>query len=206
MKEKFIKKYMRIAKLIGQDQNPCHSRKIGAVIVDPVSNRILGTGYNGPAPGTPHPTSEEFLREFFWPQLTEDEKLSIYRSLLVPKTIKNAFELDTIVLDAFIKEYKDKPICPRRIIGAGAGQRSELCSCGHAERHAITNAAQCCHGAYMFCWCGVPCIQCTDSIIQSGIAKVYCLKEADYQEKSRWLFSKSKCIVHEHLANYYLSD
>jgi deoxycytidylate deaminase len=48
MNDKFVGKYMRLAKQIGEDKNPCHSRKIGVVVVDPVSNKILGTGYNGP--------------------------------------------------------------------------------------------------------------------------------------------------------------
>lgn len=204
MKEKFVKKYMRIAKLIGEDQNPCHSRQIGAVIVDPQSNRILGTGYNGPAPGTPHPTSEAFLREFFWPQLTEDEKQSLYYSLLPPGSIISPTQYDTIVLDEFIKKYKDKPICPRRIINAGPAQRSELCSCGHAERHAITNAAQSCRNCYMFCWCGVPCLQCSDAIIQAGITKVYCLKASDYQKLARWLFEKANVEVIENEPQWYL--
>lgn len=206
MKTKFIKKWMRVAKLIGEDQNPCHSRQIGAVIVDPESNRILGTGYNGPAPDTPHPTSEIYLREYFWPQLTYDDKKSLYFSLLPAFSIANDSELDTIVLDAFIKEYKDKSICPRRIVGAKSGERNELCSCGHAERHAITNSAQNIQGSYMFCWCGVPCLQCTDSIIQAGIKRVYCLTGPHYHELSPWLFEQANVVILQHPAEQYLSD
>lgn len=61
MKDKFTHKYMRLAKQFGEDSNPCLSRHIGVVIVDPVDNNVAGIGYNGPPPGTPHCDTREYL-------------------------------------------------------------------------------------------------------------------------------------------------
>lgn len=185
--DKFVKKYMRIAKVVGEDQNPCYSRHIGVVIVSPVSNRILGTGYNGPAPKTPHCDSEEYLRTFFWPKLSVLEKAALTEkyNLISDDDFGAGYE--------FAGKAAECKTCPRRLIDAPSGERSELCSCGHAERHAITNAACELAGASMFCWCGVPCIQCTDSIIQAGIKEVYALEVSgpDYHQGCRWLFEKA---------------
>ena len=214
MKLKFIKKYMRIAKLIGEDNNPCHSRHIGVVIVSPVSNRILGTGYNGPPPGTPHPETAEYLRDYFWPQLLEPEKQSLRLELLSTLELqtcsfddyKSGADADDHLRDLFVARYTGIKTCPRRLVGAKSGQRNELCSCGHAERHAITNAAQCLQGAEMFCWCCVPCLQCTDAIIQAGIRVVHCLDETDYHTQSRWLFVRAGVEVRQYDPKELLSD
>lgn len=186
MKEKFIMKWMRVAKQIGEDENPCFSRKIGVVIVDPVTNTIRGTGYNGPAPGVPHCDTRDHLENFFWPQLSNAEKAIVstrYGDTYLP-------DHEEFHKKKFLDTYTNCGQCPRRLVKAAAGQRNELCSCGHAERHAITNAGTC-HGYYMFCYCGVPCIQCTDAIIQAGIKKVYHLDDTDYHPVARWMFEKA---------------
>ena len=59
--EKFIGKYLRLAKQFGEDGNPCYSRSIGCVYVDPVSNAVAAMGYNGPPRGSKHCTDPEFL-------------------------------------------------------------------------------------------------------------------------------------------------
>jgi deoxycytidylate deaminase len=218
MKIKFVKKFMRLAKLIGEDQNPCHSRKIGAVIVNPNNNKILGTGYNGPAPGTPHPTSNIYLRQFFWPQLNDNDKSSLayslkdsewnteYASAKNDDDTKLASILEDQLLTAFVNNYEGKPICPRRIVGAKSGERPDLCSCGHAERHAITNASCELHGMYMFCWCGVPCLQCSDSIIQAGLKMVYCLEGKHYHKQSLWLLKSGGVEILELSTDFLLKD
>ena len=73
LSDKFIKKYLRLAKFISEDQNPCYSRHVGAVIVDPVINKVVGTGYNGPPKDVPHCDSSEHLKNVVWPQLTQTE-------------------------------------------------------------------------------------------------------------------------------------
>lgn len=202
MKDKFIVKYMMMAKEIGTRFNPCFSREIGIVIVDPVRNAIISSGYNGPPEGTPHCNTEQFLREYFWPQLTDAEKEMACESVT---PIGKDTEYN---LDFFIERAEGKEVCPRRYVNAGPGQRTTLCSCAHAERNAINRAPQPVYGMYMFCWCGVPCMDCASAIIQSGIDQVHCLKVdgPDYFPQSRWLFSVVGINLREHkqefLENY----
>jgi len=183
--EKFISKYMRLAKLLGEDQNPCYSRKIGVLIVDPKINKIVGTGYNGPPRGTPHCDSTEHLKNIVWPQLSESE-----RNLLAFKPIS---------LDEFIDKYQDCKTCPRKLIGAPSGKRLELCSCVHAEANAIINASQNLYGCDMYAWCPLPCIECTKLVINAGIKKLHCFKEPeDYSVGSRYLFKQANIEIYEY--------
>ena len=186
MKDKFIKKYMRMAHLVANDQNPCFSRHVGAVITTASGSRILGTGYNGPPPGTPHTDSLVYLRDFFWPSLTEEQKRIALATLDQGTSGPLGPAPD---LNDFLKHYVGRKICPRRIIGAGSGESSHLCTCGHAERHAITNAACDLTGAVLFLWETAPCLQCCDAIIQAGIKKLYCLDGPLYHEKSPLLLA-----------------
>jgi deoxycytidylate deaminase len=193
MKDKFIKKYMRLAKLVGEDQNPCYSRSIGVVVVDPVANRVLGTGYNGPPKGVPHPDDPDYLDKIVWPQLTKIEK----RTALVENGHINEDDFEIIHDDdqknIFLKVYSNCKKCPRKIVGAQSGERLELCSCEHGEKNAIVNSGQNLYGAWMFCWCGVPCWDCTKLIINSGIKKVFCFEWGkDYSMGSRWLFENAE--------------
>ncbi len=182
--DKFVNKYMRLAKQFGEDQNPCYSRKIGVIIVDPQINKIVGTGYNGPPRNTPHCDSESHLANVVWPQLTDIEKFSI--------------KSKEITESEFLKEFSDCKTCPRKLIGAESGKRLELCSCAHAEVNAIVNASRDLHGCIMFCWCPVPCIECTKIIINAGIKKVFCFKEdKDYSIGSRHLFKEANVLVEE---------
>lgn len=198
MKQRAINRYMRLARFVGEDDNPCYSRQIGAVITTADGGRILGTGYNGPPPGTPHTDSVEYLKEFFWPKLTSSEvSYLIWKHNLDP----------TVARDAFVDIAANKGICPRKYLACKSGQRNDLCTCGHAERHAITNAATDLNGSVMFCWCGVPCLPCADAIIQAGIKIVHCLNEGEYHAGSRWLFNKAGVEVIEHASDeFYLSQ
>lgn len=214
MKDKFIKKYMRYAKAVAEDQNPCLSRAIGAVIVHPEKNVVISTGYNGPAKGVPHPDTFEFLAEYVYPQLTDREKIDAeaFRSNqpgYVPGCLSNA--------DAFAKTFEGCKICPRKLVGAISGARLELCGCAHGERNAISNAAKAGHetfGCYMFCWCGVPCLDCCVSIINSGITKVFCIKDEVRQSQpnaynfnnSRWKFKKAGVEVIELEKEWIMKD
>ena len=195
MKDKFIRKYMGLAKVIANDQNPCLSRKVGVVVVDPETNGIVGAGYNGPPENTPHCTDVEFLEQFFWPQLSQREIMQVlayYRN--VNDVDRNPVN-DTKQICEFLSDCNK---CPRNILGYSSGQRSELCSCQHAERNALNKLPIPAQGLVMFCWCGVPCIQCSGSIINAGIKEVHCLKEDEYQAVSRWLFHHGKTNLIEH--------
>jgi deoxycytidylate deaminase len=187
--EKFIRKYLRLAKHIAEDENPCPSRHIGSVIVDPVTNRPKGNGYNGAPEKTPHPSSSEYMREVVWPQLTTDEI-----SVAIVKAKDLGYEHNTFDVDAFVNAFGDKGFCPRKVVGCPSGQRLELCSCVHSEANAITRAGCDLNGCYIFCWCGVPCVECTKLIINSGIKKIFCVKlyPVDYSFSSRWLLKKAK--------------
>ena len=188
--EKFVNKYMRLAKTFGEDSNPCYSRKIGVIIVDPKINKIVATGYNGPPRGTPHCDSEEHLINIVWPQLSESE-----RSLI---------ELKPMSLQEFVDKYKNCGTCPRKLIKAPSGKRLELCSCAHAEVNAIVNASQNLQGCHMFCWCPVPCIECTKIIINAGIEEIYCFKEEqDYSIGSRYLLKKANVKINEYEKNLF---
>ena len=195
MKDKFIRKYMGLAKVIAEDQNPCLSRRVGVVVVDSITNGIVGAGYNGPPENTPHCTDVEFLEHFFWPQLTEREIMQLcayYRA---------THNIDLQPMDRPKKACEFLSSCnkcPRNILGYSSGQRSELCSCQHAERNALNKLPIPAQGLTMFCWCGIPCIQCTGSIINAGIKEVHCLQGNDYQSVSRWLFDHGNTSLVEH--------
>ena len=187
---------MRLAKFIGEDDNPCYSRQIGAVITTEDGRRILGTGYNGPPPGTPHTDSIEYLEQFFWPLLTVGEVDYLrYKYGLKYATAK----------EEFIQLAANKKLCPRRYLNHGAGVRNELCTCGHAERHAITNAATDLKRAIMFCWCGTPCLQCADAIIQAGIKTVHCLNTGEYHKGTNWLFAQAGVKIIQHDEEYFIN-
>lgn len=181
---------MKLAKVMADDQNPCFSRRVGAVVVDPLTNGIVGAGYNGPPENTPHCNDIEFLKYFFWPQLTHKEKTKLY----------TYFHIDILsrTKNKVCKKLSRCDKCPRNILGYSSGKRAELCSCQHAERNALNKLSIPAKGLFMFCWCGVPCIQCSGSIINAGIQEVHCIKEMDYHVSSRWLFKYGNTALVEH--------
>lgn len=185
--EKFVHKYMRLARQLGTDNNPCHSRQLGAVIVDQY-HKIKGAGYNGPPAGTPHCDDPHYLRNFFWPKLTENERESI--RLMYGCTIDQA-------CDSFVRDYGNCGSCPRKLVKAKSGQRLELCSCQHAERNAIYNAGDNVVGCVMYAWCPTPCVDCAGAIINTRIAELHCLVEK-YDSGSLYLLKQANVAVHYH--------
>lgn len=170
LSEKFIKKYMGMAKFIAEDQPVCYSRHIGGVLVDPIRNIPLSTGYNGPPKNTPHCDSEEYLREIFWPQLSNEDK---------QKAADYIFDFDTdakyISAEIFASHAKNCGVCPRKLINAGAGEKSNLCSCIHCEENVILNSTESnISGSYLFMYSDVgPCFDCSKRIVQKGISRIY---------------------------------
>lgn len=203
MKTRAIKRYMRLAYFIGTDDNPCYSRKIGAVITTEDGSRILGTGYNGPPPGTPHTVELNYVTEFLYPKLTDEDKRSLVSQFEASYYKLRGNELSDYNLYMLLR---DNPQCPRKLLDIPSGQRNNLCTCGHAERHAVTNAACDLRNAVMFCWCGVPCAQCADTIIQSGIKTVHCLNEGEYDQGVKWLFKQANVTIYEHDKLDFLKD
>jgi len=176
------KKWLRLAKAVKEVENPCYSRQIGVVIVDPDTNSLVSSGHNGPPQGCPKNDNPDYLRNVVWPQLTHDES---YR----------AIGYERADVDSFVEKYANCKTCPRKPIGAPSGKRLELCTCIHGEVDAITRANRDVSGCYMMCYCGVPCIECTKVIINSGIDTVIGIDHGrgDYSlYSSRWLFEQSK--------------
>lgn len=216
MKERFIKKYMRQAKHLGEDDNNCYSRHIGAIVVreyEDGSSRILGTGYNSPPRDVPHCDDKEYLEDIFWPQLTWQEKKLAYENAVETAGSEPTIMSGERYSDEYFRAAKKFicstfagcKTCPRKIVGAASGERLELCSCAHAEANAIINAGNDLHGAYMFCWCPLPCRECTKDIINAGIKTVVCLiSGGDYSSGSRWMMQKKGIEIIEHVPDYYL--
>lgn len=172
-----IKKWMKMAKAATEVETPCLSRQIGVVIADPKTGSLVSSGHNGPPNDVPC-DHDGYLKEVVWPQLTSQEK--------------RYAKADTC--DGFVKNYAGCGTCPRKIIGAPSGQRLELCTCVHGETAAIVNAHRSVQGCWMFCWCGVPCIECTKLIVKSHIAVVVAIDHGlqDYSPySSRWMFKNS---------------
>ena len=216
MKEKFIKKFMLLAKTVAKDNNVCYSRKIGVVVVDPNTNGVVSIGYNGPPENTPHTDSLNYITNFLWPQLTANEK---YTLIIQHCHALNTDEKEVLrsicnshgvlerphshnVLSEFemwvALKIEGCKTCPRKLLGYKSGERSDLCSCQHAERNALNKLPIPARGLVMFCWCGVPCIQCAGSIINANISEVHCFEDTDYHPVSRFLFETSKTKLFEY--------
>ena len=209
MSPKFIKKYMRLAKLVGEDQNPCYSRSIGVILVDPVENRVLATGYNGPPRGTPHCDDEDYLRQIVWPQLTDDE-IETAMDKIEEGDRPDDWPADIggpIGKDIFALHYKGCKTCHRKLIGAKSGERLEICSCEHSEKNAIANSSGSLWGSWAFCWCGVPCWDCSKLMINSGIKNIVSFNwGADYSLGSRWLLQKAGVEIDIREPEFFLND
>lgn len=187
------KKWMRVAKAIKEVENPCYSRQIGVILVDPDTNSLISSGHNGPPANCPKNDDPRYLANVVWPQLTKEEQDIAMKK--VQKTDKFSYASP---LDVFVAEYGNCKTCPRKHIDAPSGKRLELCTCIHGETDAIVKAKAAggrVAGSYMFAYCGVPCIECTKLIINSSISVVVAIDHGrgDYSPySSRWLFENSR--------------
>jgi deoxycytidylate deaminase len=167
-----VKYWMRVARLIEESENPCYSRKIGVVIVNPLTDTLVSVGHNSPPKGSPPCDDPDYLENVVWPQLTEEEKTC-------------AFEKSTKEDNWFVNCFGNCGQCPRKLIGALSGKRLELCVCAHAEHNAIINAGRDLSRYWMICHCGIPCVECVKSVVNSGISTVVCLERSkDYSPYS----------------------
>ena len=167
--------YLGIAKACAANCK-CLSRKLGAILVNPSTNSVIGTGYNGPPLGTPH-CNEPNRKSTLLAALKEPELEDLAKSLDLQKLTK----------------------CPRRPLGFKSGKGLEICVAAHAERNAILNAAKNGHktnGSTLYCYCGTPCKDCAIELINAGIKRIVCLKQdRDYDDVARVLFFQANIPV-----------
>jgi dCMP deaminase len=151
--------YLRIAKVVSE-RSKCLSRKIGSVLVK--DDRIIGTGFNSPAPNVPH-------CEY------RDNEGKYVQSI----TLSN---------DKNPKKIKIEPVytCPRQRMGFKSGEGLDFCVAVHSEINSILSAARngiSTIGTTLYCYCGHPCINCTKEIITAGVKRVVCIKDTEYNQK-----------------------
>jgi deoxycytidylate deaminase len=202
LSQRWIRKYMRLAKTFGEDDNRCYSRHIGVVLVDPMRNKVLSMGLNGPPRKVPPCDSREYLDQIVWPQLNEKDRSRLRETLSPVGELR----------EHFVDKYAGCGTCPRRLIGAKSGERLEICSCEHAEKNAIANASESLAGSWAFCWCGVACWDCAKLMINAGIKRAYFVDDgsyavgggSDYSFGSRWLFEQAGLDIHVATPDSYL--
>lgn len=85
--------------------------------------------------------------------------------------------------------------CPRRVLGYGSGEGLHVCPATHAETNAIASAARMGHSTKdgtLFCWCCMPCVNCTSVIIAAGVSRVvYLQREKKYHDLSEVMFRQA---------------
>ena len=149
------------------ENSKCLSRKLGSVIIKD-EKYIISTGYNGPVTGSIHcdfPGYRGFILD-----LREKE---------IGSSIP---ERDKII-------YENKS-CIKSNLGfkPRSGEGLAYCQAAHAERNAIDVAARngiSVKGCRMYMNCGIPCIECSKSIVMSGISEIIVKEMVDY-EKVGW--------------------
>lgn len=169
--------FFRICGVVASNSR-CLSRKIGAVIAK--NNRVLATGYNGPAAGVGH-CDERFRKDS-----TIIEQLRV-KGIMTP----------------------EHPVCPRRFLGFESGEGKKYCVAGHAEQNCITNAARygtCLDGATMYVGCPIPCSSCLNAIINAGIVEVVCTHFEVYDVPSFWILKTAPLKVRNYEGLLYSSD
>lgn len=199
LSDKFVKKYMRLAKVVGEDDNPCYSRQLGAVIVDPIKNRIISTGYNGPPKGCYHTDHKEYYKQILLPQLTHVEK----EKFIGAANCSSNKDFDEQLEDSCNKLHDCKQ-CPRKLLGYKSGERLEACSCIHCEVNAITGASGDLHGSYMFIWDIPPCLECSKLIINVGIKKLFLVEAPAYNPVSETLLKMGDVEIVKHPKEFYV--
>lgn len=126
----------------------------------------------------------------------------LYEKILSQEELKLLQEKHKInTVDEFIIRFQYQKICPRKIFNYPSGQRLDICNCAHAERNALASAnlsGICTKNSIMFCYCGIPCWECSQQIIQAGVKTLICLKkDKDYTPSSRYFLYHSGIEVIE---------
>jgi deoxycytidylate deaminase len=181
LSEKWMNKYMRLAKALADDNQSCYSRKIGVILVTADNSATCG-GWNGTVRNSPANDSHDRLWHLWNDRLTNEQKVQLHEKA----GIKDGCD--------FVGKYTHCGKCPRAILGIPSGQQLDLCNCAHAERNALANAGRAglvTLGSVMYCYCKLPCHDCAIQIIQCGVEAVVCLEpgnDKDYSPSSRQMF------------------
>jgi deoxycytidylate deaminase len=187
-RDKFTRKYLKMARELAKDNDACYSRLIGVVLVSNV-NRIISVGYNGGVEGVPHADDQKYLAHL-WNNLLTDQQRQYFEDE------HDVQQINGSGCYSFASKFSGCGQCPRKLLGIKSGESLELCPCAHAERNALANAnisGVSTLGSVMYCYCSVPCHECTVQICQSKVSRVVCLDNGfpDYSPSSRFLFEKS---------------
>lgn len=150
MKEKFVKAYMKTAKIFA-DLSTAKKLKVGAIVVK--DNRIVSIGYNGTPAG--------------WDNVCEDVEWCSAGGWLSPEEIEEGWPYEGTYTDSagnvVSGRYRLKT-------------KSEVI---HAERNSLDKLArdnEGGNGAYMFIT-HAPCLECAKSIFGAGIKEVFYSEE-----------------------------
>lgn len=78
--------------------------------------------------------------------------------------------------------------CPRQEVGYKSGKGLHICPAQHAERNCIYHAARKgvpTENTTLYCYCGLPCMECWKAIICAGIKRVVYVRKEDEGELER---------------------
>lgn len=112
--DKWTRKYLKLARVLAEDNDSCYSRQIGVVLVSK-HNRIISLGYNGSVEGAPHNDDPRYL-DHLWSILEDEDRLKLTNDGIKTK-------------NEFVAKYSGCKTCPRRILNIPSGQKLHYCNC-----------------------------------------------------------------------------
>ena len=137
----------------------CHSRQIGAVIVN--DHRIVATGYNGPPSGIV-PCDERVEKDPYLNKLLLNAHVSA-RPGVCPRQLLGAKSGELIELCPAVHAEANAIVNAARV-------GNSVCGC------------------VMYMTCGIPCRNCLGTIINSGISEIVCTSLEWYDDSSKYLY------------------
>jgi len=174
IKESLLKRYANLLKanckfsINGQKAGPCYSKQYSTIIVDSKNYRILSFGYNGPPSNFPHADSEIWLK-FVYDNLFNDGDKNL---------LQNKYKVNNS--EDFSEKFKNRKVCPRKLVDCKQGERLNLCPCAHSEVNTIINSlSNDIRNSIMITLSPHPCSECSKYIINAGIKKVICCKSRE---------------------------
>ena len=155
-------------------RSKCLSRRLGCVLVDPTTNIIISTGYNGPARGIPQCGPERMRKDH---------------------VIRHRLDCTE---EPVVGTLAD---CPRHRLGFSSSVHLDLCPSVHAERNTIYNAANVgtrTRGTVLYTSDIIPCSKCLSALIQAGIIGVVCSAIEHYDVLSRYVLENSEIKIRKY--------